>query len=347
MYSRAVRQRTWIWLVGMLVVATVAAILVLWPPPERRPLHETPLAIVPLAGGPELPDAEISAMAWYGDELVLVPQYPRRFGEGGGSIFVAERRAAEAVADGASEPLRVRSVPLEAPGLEERVAGFDGYEAIAFAGSDVYVAIETRPHRDRPIVGYLLRGRAEGRPLERVVLDVASRAPLRAQTDIANTGYETVVVHGQRVIAIYEVNGEINPAPRALVFDRALAPLGEVPMAPIEYRITDATDVDEEGRFWVANYHWPGSPWQPGVCPITERHGRGESHQRCNTVERLVELRSTPRGIEQTERAPILFELVDDEHARNWEGLVRLGERGFLVVTDEHPSTLFAFVARP
>lgn len=115
-------------------------------------------------------------------------------------------------------------------------------------------------------------------------------------------------------------------------------------MADLEYRVTDATEADAEGRFWVTNYHWPGSPWQPGVCTLTARHGTGDTHSHCRTVERLVELQWRAGEVRPTERAPILLELIDDDHARNWEGLVRLGSRGFLVVTDEHPESILAFV---
>ncbi len=115
-------------------------------------------------------------------------------------------------------------------------------------------------------------------------------------------------------------------------------------MPRVEYRLTDATEADRRGRFWVSNYHWPGAEWQTATCSLTERHGEGESHARCVTVERLVELAHTERGVEVTRTPPIQLQLVDDEHARNWEGLVRLPGRGFLLVTDEHPSTLLGFV---
>jgi hypothetical protein len=42
----------------------------------------------------------------------------------------------------------------------------------------------------------------------------------------------------------------------------------------------------------------------------------------------------------------MLFELIDGAPARHREGVVRLGDRGFSVVTDEPPASLLAFVAR-
>src|SRR5690606_11125656 len=115
--------------------------------------REVRLVPIRLEGGPELPEAEISGLAWRGDELVLLPQYPRRFGPGGGAVFVAPRSAIEDAIDGRAEVVRVRAVPIDAPGLEEAFEGFDGYEALAFAGDDVYLTIETRADPDRT-VGY-------------------------------------------------------------------------------------------------------------------------------------------------------------------------------------------------
>jgi hypothetical protein len=340
-----VERRTFPWLVGLLAFGALAAFVWWWrrlpaTPPERA------IRELRLSGGPERPEAEISGLAWYGDRLVLLPQYPELFPlEGRGRLFAVPRGRIEAALDGAlaeGAVLEVEAVRLIAPGLVDAFPGFDGFEAIAFAGSRVFVTVETRRDADQT-VGWLVAGEVKG-DLEAVELDPERRVRLPAQNDLPNTGYEALVVHGERVLVLYETNGEVNPDPRVLVFDQALEPLGQLPLDPVEYRLTDATEVDAEGHFWVANYHWPGAPWQPGVCSLTERYGEGESHSRCSTVERLVELRITDGRVGPTRRPPILLELVDDEHARNWEGVIRLPGRGFLLMTDEHPASIFAFV---
>jgi hypothetical protein len=33
-----------------------------------------------------------------------------------------------------------------------------------------------------------------------------------------------------------------------------------------------------------------------------------------------------------------------EEKSRNWEGLARLDKKGFLMIVDEHPRTILAFV---
>ncbi len=327
----------------VLALLTAAALGVgLWaycdrPSSPTEPSSEVSVQIIPLRGPIAEPHAELSGLAWWRDELVLLPQNPESFG---GSVFVSAREGIERYLERGGEPPRVRRVPFDAP---FDVEGYDGFEAIAIDGDEVFVTMEVGG--DTGPVGRVLRGRVEG-DLERIVID-GSGVPLAAQNRLANTAYESLIVYRDSVLALYETNGLVNESPHALVFDRQLRPAAARVMAPIEYRITDATSVDGDGRFWVMNYHWPGAPWQPGQCSITQRHGQGESHARCDTVERLVELRVQDDVIVPTDRPPLQLRLIDDAHPRNWEGVVRLGERGFLIVTDEYPTTLFGFVPSP
>jgi hypothetical protein len=48
---------------------------------------------LPLAGPAAAPESEISALFWYGDRLVLVPQHPERYAAGGDTLgfFVLDR----------------------------------------------------------------------------------------------------------------------------------------------------------------------------------------------------------------------------------------------------------------
>jgi hypothetical protein len=58
-----------------------------------------------------------------------------------------------------------------------------------------------------------------------------------------------------------------------------------------------------------------------------------------------VEYKIRSNQISQTDTPPI--QLVLDEASRNWEGLVRLDKKGFLMIVDEHPRTIFSFVPKP
>ncbi|GIS56929.1 MAG: hypothetical protein CM1200mP1_08670 [Candidatus Neomarinimicrobiota bacterium] len=49
--------------------------------------------------------------------------------------------------------------------------------------------------------------------------------------------------------------------------------------------------------------------------------------------------------IYKTNSPPIQLEL--NKNSRNWEGLVRMDKKGFLMIVDEHPRTILAFVKKP
>jgi hypothetical protein len=305
----------------------------LWPGP---PPGERPIRHLALIGPAARADAEISGLAWAGDRLILLPQYPGPPRTDAPSLFQVTR---EALTVSRTDDRPVVPEPLPCDFVGDLGPAFDGFEAIAVDGDALYLTAELEDD-GHGVVGVLLRGRLEG---DRAVVELDRHLALRAQTGLANIGYEALVLVPDGVLVLYEVNGEPNPTPRALLADRGLTTLREVPLDGLEYRLTDATAADGEGRFWVANYHWPGSGWSPGVCELTRSYGRGQSHARCRTVERLVEMRWTGDAVRLTGRAPLLLELVDDAHARNWEGVARDGD-GFVLVTDRYPETIFAYV---
>jgi hypothetical protein len=123
------------------------------------------------------------------------------------------------------------------------------------------------------------------------------------------------------------------------------APAASLPFPHIEYRITDATTVDEYGRFWIINYYSGSDKYYAENDPIAERVGIGATHSMFEHVERLVEFQLTESGIIFSGAAPIQFKLPNKE-PRKWEGVARLGERGFLVATDKSPDTILGFVSR-
>ncbi len=314
--------------------------------PENAPISatpEVPIQRLAISGGPELSEAELSGLAWFDDQLVLLPQYPSRFPTAdGGGVFVVPERDVEKAIDEQAE-VHARLIPFVAEGVEEAIDGFEGFEAIAFEGSEVFVTVE----RDLPgdTRGYILRGRV--RPgLSGIDLDVEGRAVLEPQSDIGNLAYEALAIHHGRVYVFYEANGAANPHPEVLVFDTELNRLDSVPLGHVEYRITDATSVDRNGRFWAANYYYEGDCWKTESCPMRERYGVGRTHQGRRGVERLVELQITSAGVQYTDAPPIELELARGP-GRNWEGIVRLEGRGFLVVTDQHPESMLAFVPKP
>ena len=133
-----------------------------------------------------------------------------------------------------------------------------------------------------------------------------------------------------------------NSAARPTITPPFAVPSSFVSTSPV----TDATSVDPTGRFWAANYYYEGDCWETDSCPMRERFGVGRSHRGRRTVERMIELEVTASGIQPTDTAPVQLELGRGP-GRNWEGIVRYDDLGFLVVTDKHPSSILAFVPFP
>jgi len=53
------------------------------------------------------------------------------------------------------------------------------------------------------------------------------------------------------------------------------------------------------------------------------------------------------KGISLTDTAPLQLALESDGESRNWEGIVRLDDLGFIIISDKFPKTILAFVQYP
>jgi hypothetical protein len=302
---------------------------------------EVPVQRIDLSGAIADRDSEISGLAWYNDYLILLPQYPHRFDD---KIFAIPKQTLWDVIQGeqtaAITPLEIA---LVAPGLYEQIEHFEGYESIAFSGEDTFLTIEASPGKMK---GYVIAGSIES-DLSQIVLDVENLVEIPMQSDIPNASDETILLAEDKIYTIYEGNGaNVNPEPIAHAFDFQLNALAPIPFPNIEYRITDATYLDEDNRFWAINYFWPGEvdSYNPAPDSMAQRYGDGETHAQSDRVERLIELEYHGDGIRLVDRPPIQLRLLSDGEARNWEGIVRFDELGFIIATDKFPETILGFV---
>ncbi len=284
-------------------------------------------------------------MDWYQDWLVLVPQYPHRFE---GVIFtIARNELVRSVQSNPPVPVTIIEVPLIAPGLES-LPGYEGIEAIVFDGSRVFVTVEARVGLNK-MQSVLIPGSVSP-DFTQVHLDVDAGVVIPAQSPLSNYSDESMVVVPNGLLTIYEANGaNVNPQPVASFFSADLQTRQPIRMPSIEYRITDASQLDGEGIFWVINYLFPGdikkldpasdrvaATWLANLPP--DEKGR---------VERLVALKFAPEGISLADIPPVILGLDPDGEARNWEGLALIPGEGFLLVTDKFPKTILAFVPFP
>ncbi len=317
------------------------------PPKEVSPLtpSEYPVTVSPLAGPAAHRNSEISGLAWYGDYLILLPQWPHLLDD---QLFAIPRADILAFLNGQrTDPLAPIAIPFTAPDIQQKTPHYRGLEAIAFDGDRVYLIVEGS--RRPPTMSLLMAG-TMAPDLSGVSIDTGHFREIMPVVPIPNFSDESLLVLANRLLTIFEANGtNVNPRPMAHLFDFDLSPVGDIPFPHMEYRITDASTVDDRGRFWAVNYFYPGEIRQlaPAEDPLVVRYGRGHTHSDNLTVERLVEFQIGETGITLTDTPPLQLELRADGAARNWEGIVRLGQRGFLLVTDRFPETLLAFVPRP
>jgi hypothetical protein len=313
------------------------------PPSARGPAAE--VAIEPIALAPPLNTkrAELSGLAWDGNTLLLLPQYPENFGDG--ALFALPKAALERWLGGDhSAPLDATPLAFEASGLVDKVEGYQGYEELIVAGDVAYLSVEGKGSDGR-MHGYVVRATID-RARAKVHVDVDTLVKLECPTTHDNIGYEALTTFRGDVIAFYEANGpSVVARPCAYRIDIPGHSATALTLFPLPYRITGATPTDAAGRFWVTNVFWPGEPWlRDGDDPIARRFGKGPTHARFDGVERLVELRVDAAGVVNTDTPPVSLALRDDGRIRNWEGIARFDDRGFLLVSDEHPSTILAFV---
>lgn len=332
-------------------------------PSVNAGVQEQAVVLLPL---PEILDSanlEISAMDWFGDHLILVPQFPEAYDN---QVFaIARQQIIEAIDGSRTDPLDVLTIPINSGLLRLRIPRFyGGFEAIAFTENRVYLTVEAGNSQD--MAGYVVGGDlvADDSPtgLKEIVLDYENITEIEGAASLGNVSEEAIVAYNDGVITMYEANGvNVNPSPVAHWLEADLSIQARLPLPNIEYRITDATRVDENGRFWAINYLFPGDiekldPIHPE--PLAALFGQGATHKELETVERLVEFQVNADGITLTDRPPIQLELfggnvevlgraLGDEIPRNWEGIARLESRGFLLATDKFPDTILGFVPFP
>ena len=350
------------WNFILALVFFLAALLFAWQQGILFPSHTSyPASILPEATFQRIPlaqplsswNSEISSMEWYGDTLIIVPQFPwfsDKESSWDGDLYAISKESLVKYLSGKSGgKLTPQAIPLSAPGLLMAVEGFDGFEGIAFHDDQVYMTIEASDNRGA--TGYVVSGEIAP-DLSVVTLDMNTIQNLPSQANRSNKSDEVIFVAGEEVVTMYEVNGvNINTNPFARYFNLDLAGPFPRPLPHVEYRLTDATAPDEQGRFWVINIYWDGEPvYYSDADPIAQKYGEGPSHHRQENMERLLEMQYSPDGITLTERPPVQIKLSSLRIPRNWEALARLdddpsGLHGFLIATDKFPGTVFAFLA--
>jgi hypothetical protein len=330
---------------GVFVIIGLMGCYVSAPQQEETGSSEQSVVDILLSGSITKKKAELSGLAWLGDTLILLPQYPEKFGPNEGALFAIQKQTILDYLDGKSMgPITPYKITLSAPGLKDSIQGYEGFESIAFWNQNIYLTIESGKKSD--MMGYLVSGTVST-DLKEIILDTSHVVKIRPPIQMDNRTDEALVITENKIFTFFEINGvDLNPKPAAHVFSLDLTPQGTISFPNLEYRVTDAA-LGPNGEIWVINNLSPKDPELfTQFDPLIEKYNGGTPPVvDVQQVERLVKLNFSTGGITLTNDP--LIQIALDKSPRNWEGLVLLDNRGFLLVTDEHPDTMLGFLPMP
>ena len=288
------------------------------------------------------PKQEISGLDWFGNRLFFLPENQNGF------LFSLEKSEIIVAIDNKhkmnQKPLMPRQTKFNAPNYKDLIPGFEGFEGISFVKEDIYITIEAE--NNGIMESYIIWGDID-RNTFAVTIPKENLKNIKTPIQVKNMTYESIVSWNQKVYAIFEANGanlQKQATQKALSMINKTISLIDFPS--IEYRITDATKVDNNGRFWCINYFWPGDKklLKPKVNTPFNSFDKKNGNKDLDAVEMLIELEIKNDEIIISDSEPIQL-ILDEDDSRNWEGVARLDDMGFLLATDKYPRMIFGFIA--
>lgn len=288
---------------------------------------------------------EASGLTWCGSKLLVLPQYPERFNEEGKkSLYSISKNSILAyLAATNPAPLQATRIELHENAIRSRMASFDGYEAIACQGDTVWLSIEAQ---DQSGVFQTYVVPAEFDHIEKnLSIRTDQIRYVKSQSRMVNMADEAITLTKSHLITLHEVNDKRRvDKPKANRVNVLTGEQDQLEFEHLPFRITDATAINDANKFWVINYQYSGDEFARDSHDfIAKEYGQGKSHQQYFNTERLIEYKLLEQKIVRTKRAPIQLMMEQDE-GRNWEGITRLENTGFLLITDKHPETILGFV---
>lgn len=313
---------------------------------KAKILPDVKVRLLTLSGDAAKRSNEFSGLAWFKDNLIMLPQYAGRdSADGGGFLFsIKKKRILDFISGRNASPITANKIKFIAKGLEKYNNLGSGYESIGFDGNKVYVTIES--NKGGKTIGNIVTGNINETTNE-ITLDASSLKEIKSQSGIFNLSEEALLITDQNIVTFHEANGlNVNPKPVVHLFDKDLNFSGTIPFPHIEYRITDATDIADDGTFWVMNYLWPGDrkSLKPAADSLIIKFGISESNKNNPAIERIVKLKYSPSGITVVNRPPVYLDISKSPQGSNWEGIVKIDSLGFLITTDKFPTSLLGFV---
>ena len=279
------------------------------------------------------PKQEISGMDWYNDNLFFLPE-----NLGGHLFMISKNEIKKQISLKNKKPISPLKIKLVTPNYSKLVPGFDGLEAIAFTDDEVYITIEAE--NNGKMESYIVWGTIDSESYDiKIHNDNIKKVETPIQID--NLSYESIIIHKNNALLLYEANGaNLQNDPFQFLISLNDFSSKKINFPNVEYRITDATKT-KNNKFWTINYYWPGD--KKNLNPSLDKLTKSKKVNFDQTIERLVEFKIKNNRIEMTNKKPINL-ILEDGKSRNWEGIVRFEDSGFLIVTDKYPRMILAYV---
>ncbi len=279
--------------------------------------------------------AEYSTMCSFGDNLMIIPQYPHLLGEDGipgRALVISKNLISKYVADKSEIPINVDVYDFMGIKILEEIEFYEGFEAVATDGKNFYFAIETGG--EQPSTYAIKATLVDG--AKKLEFEKDSLTKLETPITLNNASYESLVLYKNRLFFGYEGNGaNINPNPYMLSTDLNFKNHKKVNMQNLEYRLTDFTSVNSKGEIYAINYHWVGDTkkYKPIDDQIT-----GTDYSQIG-LERFIPMKFKSGRLVPDPKRPYLS---IPYKGRNWEGVEYLDD-GIIAVTDKHPNSILMY----
>ena len=306
----------------------------------KQTQEKTPI-MLKISGPMKNSDEEISGMDWYNDNLIILPENLN------GYAFAIKKSDLDLrINNSDTSAIKPKKINFNTPNYKKLIPGFDSFEAIAFRGYEVYLTIEIKFPDSMSCL--IARGHIDAQTLD-ITIPEQNLTQINVPTYVDNMSYESLVVDKDRIIALFEANGDsLIKSPYAISINSSGNDIFKYQTSSINYRIADATRVDKNNRFWAINYFFPRDRGvlKPGDDILASKYGEGLTHSKSERVERLVEYKIHNKKVLITNNPPIEIKLEGEKTSRKWEAIARYEKKGFLLATDKYPKpyTLLAYL---
>ena len=311
---------------------------------DHKNIPEFDISKIELLGELSEKSSEISGLCWFNDKLLILPQYPQRFGSDHGKIFFIDKSELKKYIEGEQRtPINPSYYKIDLSKISRYFHSGSGFESISMIDTTAYFTVEYISQNKTETL--LIKGVIDSTASE-IFVDESTITTEPADIYIFNMSCESIVTYNDQIYPIFEAFGKnVNTAPKVSIFDRNLRFLRKIDFPSVEYRITDVTNSDDSGRFWAINYFYPGDKMKlsPESDNLIEMYGIGKTNNQYDPIERLLQFQIFDNQILLTQEKPIYIELSNNE-GRNWEGIVKYDSTGFIIATDRFPETILAYL---